>query len=89
MSNASLHRQLTDLVQWATARIAELDRDERFEESYALTEEFRDWILCLEQHPELAHPLLVPAGTGWKRRIRNERERSEPELRQPDGLLEI
>jgi hypothetical protein len=89
MSNASLHCQLTDLVHWATARIAELDRDERFEESYALTEEFRDWILCLEQHPELVNPLLAPPGSGWKRRLRNERERREPELRQPDGLLGI
>ncbi len=90
MSNAPLHRQLSGLATWATARIAELDRQERFEESYALTEEFREWMLCLEDHPELVDPLIVPATV-----IRNpfraiDRPLGEPETgRQRDGLLEI
>jgi hypothetical protein len=33
-----------------------------YEESYALTEEFREWLVCLEEHPELLDPsvLMLP-----------------------------
>ncbi|MBC1262193.1 hypothetical protein FQK07_13155 [Synechococcus sp. BSF8S] len=64
MSKASPHRHLTALASWAMARIAELDRQERFEESFAITEEFREWILCHDLHPQLLDPLLMPRGRG-------------------------
>ncbi len=64
MTKASPHRQLAALVSWALARIAELDRLERYEESFALTEEFRDWILGLDHQPERLKALLVPQGLG-------------------------
>ena len=77
--DATVHRRLTVAVSWALARQATLDCLEQFEESYALNEEFREWLLCLEEHPELldASVLMVPKHLG--RAI-------QPES---DGLLEI
>ncbi|MCP9927936.1 hypothetical protein [Cyanobium sp. CH-040] len=60
------NRRLTVAVSWALARQATLDCLEQYEESYALTEEFREWLLCLEDHPELmaANVLMVPRDLG-------------------------
>ena len=60
--DAAINRRLTVAVSWALARRATLDALELYEENYALTEEFREWLLCLEEHPELLEPsvLLVP-----------------------------
>jgi hypothetical protein len=76
--DASAHRRVTVAVCWALARRATLDGFERFEDSYALTEEFREWLVSLETHPELIKDsaLMVPSNP------RSER----PET---DGLLEI
>jgi hypothetical protein len=76
--DASVHRRVTVAVCWALARRAALDGFERFEDSYALTEEFREWLVSLEAHPELVkdNVLMVP------NHLRSER----PET---DGLLEI
>lgn len=77
--NAAVQRRLTVAVSWAMARAATLDCLEQFEESYALNEEFREWLLCLDEHPELLEStvLLVPRHLGQGIR---------PET---DGLLEI
>lgn len=76
--DATVHRRVTVAVCWALARRATLDGFERFEDSYALTEEFREWLVSLETHPELIKntALMVPSN------LRSER----PET---DGLLEI
>jgi hypothetical protein len=76
--DASVHRRVTVAVCWALARRATLEGFERFEDSYALTEEFREWLVSLETHPELIKDsaLMVPSNP------RSER----PET---DGLLEI
>ena len=60
---ASVHRRLTVAVCWALARRAALDALERYEDSFALSEEFREWMLCLEDHPDLlqANVLMVPS----------------------------
>ena len=60
--NGSIQRRLTVAINWSAARIASLDDRERYEDSYALTEEFREWILCIDQHPELMaeQVLMVP-----------------------------
>jgi hypothetical protein len=77
--DAAVNRRLTVAVSWALARRATLDTFEHFEESYALTEEFREWLLCLEEHPELlqANLMMVPHSLHPGQR---------PET---DGLLEI
>ena len=60
--DAAIERRLTVAVSWALARRATLDTLEHYEESYALNEEFREWLLCLEEHPDLlaASVLMVP-----------------------------
>ena len=44
----SLHRRIDIATCWASSRIALLDSIENYEDSYAITEEFREWIVCLE-----------------------------------------
>lgn len=74
----SVHRRVTVAVCWALARRATLDGFERFEDSYALTEEFREWMVSHETHPEILRStaLMVPPNLLAE----------HPET---DGLLEI
>ena len=78
----SIQRRLTVAINWSATRIASLDDRERYEDSYALTEEFREWILCVDQHPELMaeHVLMVPDFS----KLETSGDSSES-----DGLLEI
>lgn len=80
--DAAIERRLTVAVSWALARRATLDALEHYEESYALNEEFREWLLCLEEHPDLlaASVLMVPSELS--RLLLNNKPES-------DGLLEI
>jgi hypothetical protein len=75
----TMHRRIEVAVCWALARRAALDSRELYEDSFALSEEFREWLLCLEDHPEIlqANLLMVPRSFHLDRR---------PET---DGLLEI
>ncbi|MFM7732769.1 MAG: hypothetical protein ACKO6F_04795 [Cyanobium sp.] len=75
----AVYRRLEVAVCWALARRAALDSRELYEDSFALSEEFREWLLCLEDHPEIlrANVLMVPRDLHLNRR---------PET---DGLLEI
>lgn len=77
--DSRVHRRITVAVCWALARRAALDGQERFEDSYALNEEFREWLMCLEDHPDLLAEsvLMTPSG---------HRLPGQPES---DGLLEI
>jgi hypothetical protein len=91
--HGSIQRRLSVAMNWSVARIASLDARERYEDSYALTQEFREWILCLDDQPELlAESVLMvpralpsdptadrPTGDG----IRDWRGR------EPDGRIEI
>lgn len=81
--DAAIERRLTVAVSWALARRATLDTLELYEENYALNEEFREWLLCLEEHPDLleASVLMVPANLGELR--------SKAQHPESDGLLEI
>ena len=60
--HGSIQRRLSVAMNWSVARIASLDARERYEDSYALTQEFREWILCLDDQPELLAEsvLMVP-----------------------------
>ena len=44
----SLERRVSIASCWASSRITLLDSAERYEDSYAITQEFREWIICLE-----------------------------------------
>ena len=85
---AAVHRRLTVAVCWAVSRRATLDSRELYEESYAINEEFREWLLCLEDHPEeLSRTvLMVPRDLGVGRRNGDLDSWKRPES---DGLLEI
>jgi hypothetical protein len=86
--DAAIHRRLTVAVCWAVSRRATLDSRELYEESYALNEEFREWLLCLEDHPlELSQTvLMVPQDLGTRRWSSGQEGERRPET---DGLLEI
>ena len=43
----SLQRRINVASCWASSRVALLDSVERYEDSYAITQEFREWIICL------------------------------------------
>ncbi len=47
---------------WAASRIALLDSVERYEDSYAINQEFCEWITCINTYPEgvKASTLKVP-----------------------------
>ncbi|MDP6203514.1 MAG: hypothetical protein QGG12_04865 [Prochlorococcaceae cyanobacterium ETNP18_MAG_14] len=63
--NAAIQRRISVATCWASARIALLDSKEHYEDSYAITQEFREWITCQGGHPELleASALVVPSST--------------------------
>lgn len=61
--DAALERRVSVATCWASTRIAVLDSSERYEDSYALTQEFREWITCLGEHPELLEDSVMSAKT--------------------------
>ncbi len=80
--DASLKRRISVSTFWATSRIEVLDTLEKYEESFAVTEEFREWITCPGESPELLDDtaLMVPNFT-----INSEYRRLEDQ----DEMLEI
>ena len=48
--DASLKRRINIASCWSSSRIALLDSVERYEDSYAITQEFREWITCTNGH---------------------------------------
>ena len=60
--HGSIQRRLSVAMNWSIARITNLDARERYEDSFAITQEFREWILCLDDQPELLAEsvLMVP-----------------------------
>ena len=80
--HASLQRRITVANCWATSRIAVLDGHERYEDSYAITEEFREWITCREEHPEHLEASIL----NFPQSISS---RTEEETSDQDEVLEI
>ena len=48
----SIRRRISVASCWASSRIAMLDSNESYEDSYAITQEFREWIICLGEDTE-------------------------------------
>ena len=44
----SIEKRIQIATCWASTRIALLDSIENYEDSYAITQEFREWIVCIE-----------------------------------------
>ena len=79
--DAALERRVSVATCWATTRIAVLDSAERYEDSYALTQEFREWILCIGEHPEMLEDSVMSLmQTNGKRRLRREDNPAEDTL---------
>ncbi len=77
--DASVHRRLTVAVCWALARRSALDTLELYEESFALNEEFREWLVALNEDPDELRSSILMVPT-------NLIVQQWPET---DGLLEI
>ena len=60
--DAALERRVSVATCWATTRIQALDRAERYEDSYALTQEFREWITCIGESQELFAESVMSVG---------------------------
>ena len=60
--DAALERRVSVATCWATTRINALDSSERYEDSYALTQEFREWITCIGESPELFAESVMSVG---------------------------
>ncbi|MEB3320302.1 MAG: hypothetical protein VKI63_05120 [Cyanobium sp.] len=86
--DAAVNRRLTVAVSWALARRATLDALEHFEESYALTEEFREWLVCLEDHPHLLEPSVLMVPRNLNDHLPSQ-ERTGRHSGEGDDLLEI
>ncbi len=80
--HASLQRRINVANCWATSRIALLDRNERYEDSYAITQEFREWITCIGEHPEHLEDTVLKVPQTMNSLI-------EEETSETDEMLEI
>ena len=60
--DAAMERRVVVATSWASTRIAVLDNEGRYEDSYAVTEEFREWITCMGENDAMlvASVLSVP-----------------------------
>lgn len=87
--DALVKRRLTVATCWAVARVSTLDDLQHYEESFGLTEEFREWILCFDQHPELLDEtvLMVPESAALQALLEHASRQSGD--RNNDDLLEI
>ena len=50
--NASFDKRISIASCWAASRIALLDSVERYEDSYSISQEFCEWITCINTYPE-------------------------------------
>ena len=60
--NAYFKKRISIASCWAASRIALLDSVERYEDSYAISQEFCEWITCINTYPEgvTDSTLIVP-----------------------------
>ena len=69
--DAAMERRVSVATGWASARIALLDKKELYEESYAVTQEFREWITCMGENNEMLRSsvMAVPSNPCKRPRI--------------------
>lgn len=76
--DAAMERRVSVATCWATTRIAVLDSAERYEDSYAITQEFREWITCIGDHPELLEEAVLMVNLGPSKRPRLSEDSEDP-----------
>jgi len=80
--HASLQRRINVANCWATSRIALLDSNERYEDSYAITQEFREWITSIGEDSEHLESSVMKFPQTLK-------EHLQEETSETDEMLEI
>lgn len=65
--DAAMKRRVNVATNWATTRIAFLDKDERYEDSYAITQEFREWITCIGENVSMLNDTILTPPTDPKK----------------------
>ena len=59
--DAALERRVSVATCWASTRIAVLDSTERYEDSYAVSQEFCEWITCIGEDDEMLEQSVLMA----------------------------
>ncbi len=69
--DAAMERRVSVATCWASTRMAVLDSAERYEDSYAITQEFQEWITCLGEDDERlqASVLMAPRSPSKRHRF--------------------
>ena len=65
--DAAMERRINVATNWASTRIAYLDKDERYEDSYAITQEFREWITCIGENVSLLDDTILVTPSSSKK----------------------
>lgn len=65
--DAAMERRVNVATNWATTRVAYLDKDERYEDSYAITQEFREWITCIGENVSMLNNTILTPPTDSKK----------------------
>ena len=69
--DAAMERRVSVATGWASTRIAVLDSEERYEDSYAITQEFREWITCMGENKAMLEASIqaVPLNPSKRHRL--------------------
>ena len=78
--DAAMERRVTVATGWASTRIAVLDKDERYEDSYAVTQEFQEWITSIGEDVSILESNVqsVPRNPDKYRRLFNSNNNDNP-----------
>ena len=79
--NKPLNKRINIASCWASSRIALLDSIESYEDSYAITQEFREWIVSFENKGANIDSSIL--------RVPNSFQSSKKEAKEQDELLEL
>ena len=79
--DAAMERRINVATNWASTRIAYLDKAERYEDSYAITQEFREWITCTGENMSLLDDtILITPNSSKKSEDINDRPSSDHQV---------
>ena len=79
--DAAMERRINVATNWASTRIAYLDKAERYEDSYAITQEFREWITCIGENVSLLDDtILITPSSSKKSEDINDRPSSDHQV---------
>ena len=65
--DAAMERRVNVATTCATTRVSYLDKHERYEDSYAITQEFREWITCIGENVSMLNNTILTPPTDSKK----------------------